>query len=93
MAGERVWRSGVRFDCPDCGRLWKDDPDHAASVEAGCPACGGDLRLVGQGERMVQNARWYRCLSCSALYMERRGELVETRERSGFAEFTRFGRA
>jgi hypothetical protein len=89
MAGERVWRSGVRFDCPDCGRLWKDDPEHAASIQGGCQ-CGGELRLVGLGERMVENARWYRCLSCSALYMDRRGELVETGERSGFADFTRF---
>lgn len=91
MATERrVWRSGVRFDCPDCGRLWKDDGDHAAEVEAGCAKCGGDLRLVGLGERMVEHARWFRCVSCWVLYMQRRGELVETRERSGFAEFTRF---
>jgi hypothetical protein len=86
--GKRVWRSGVRFDCSDCGRLWKDDPDHAEQLAAGCEACGGDLRLVGKGERMVEGADWFRCLSCKALYMRRRGEVVPTKPRSGFAEFT-----
>ncbi len=85
---KRVWRSGVRFDCPECGRLWKDDADHAPQLEAACSECGGMLRLVGKGEAMVQGAEWYRCLSCRALFMKRRGELVPTRPRSGFAEFT-----
>ncbi len=85
-----MWRSGVRFDCPDCGKLLKDDGDHARAIVAGCASCGGDLRLVGQGERLVQNAEWYRCLACKRLYMKRRGEIVETKPRSGFEEFTRF---
>jgi hypothetical protein len=87
---KRVWRSGVRFDCPECGKLWKDDTDHAPTLAAACAACKGDLRLVGQGERMVENARWYRCLSCERLYMHRRGALVETKPRSGFDEYTQF---
>lgn len=90
---KRVWRSGVRFDCEECGLLWKDDVAHAPRLEAACLTCGGDLHLVGRGERMVENARWYRCLHCHTLHMERRGELVETGERSGFAEYTRFGSA
>jgi hypothetical protein len=87
---KRVWRSGVRFDCPECGKLLKDDSDHSPVLPGGCGACGGDLRMVGKGERMVENAEWYRCLGCSRLYMRRRGEVVETKPRSGFEEFTRF---
>lgn len=88
--GHRIWRSGVRFDCPDCGKLLKDDDQHSETLGSGCAACGGDLRLVGQGERMVEHAQWYRCLACHALFMKRRGEVVETRPRSGFDEFTQF---
>src|SRR5262249_39424283 len=88
--GRRVWRSGVRFDCPDCGKLLKDDTQHSETVARGCVACDGTLRLVAKGERMVEHALWYRCLSCHRLYMKRRGEVVETRPRSGFDEFTRF---
>lgn len=87
---KRVWRSGVRFDCPDCGKLLKDDAEHAAVIADGCPRCSGDLRLVGQGERMVENAQWYRCLACKQLYMKRRGEIVETKPRNGFDEFATF---
>jgi hypothetical protein len=87
---KRVWRSGVRFDCPECGKLLKDDVKHAETMAGGCASCGGDLRLVGRGERMVEGALWFRCLSCDQLYMKRRGEVVETRPRSGFEEFTRF---
>jgi len=87
---KRVWRSGVRFDCPECGKLLKDDADHAESIECGCPKCGGDLRLVGQGERMVEHAQWFRCLDCERLYMKRRREIVETKPRNGFDEFTTF---
>lgn len=86
----RVWRSGVRFDCPDCGKLWKDDARHAEIIESGCPKCSGDLRLVGLGERMVEHAKWFRCLKCEQLYMKRRGEIVETKPRNGFEEFTTF---
>jgi len=87
---KRVWRSGVRFDCPDCGKLWKDDPEHAETIGEGCPSCGGDLRLVGQGERMVEHAQWFRCLGCGRLYMKRRGEVVPTKARAGFDEFAAF---
>lgn len=87
---KRVWRSGVRFDCPICGRLFKDDAEHAPEIAAGCVACGEDLRLVGQGDPKVESAKWYRCLSCKKLYMQRRGEVVETKPRSGFEEFTNF---
>jgi hypothetical protein len=90
MPTHRVWRSGVRFDCPECGRLWKDDSEHAPTLSGACSACQGDLRLVGKGERMVEHAEWYRCLACKRLYMRRRGELVETKPRSGFDDFTRF---
>jgi hypothetical protein len=87
---KRVWRSGVRFDCPDCGKLLKDDEEHAAVISSGCAKCSGDLRLVGKGERMVEYAEWYRCLDCKQLYMKRRGDVVETRPRSGFDDYTRF---
>lgn len=90
MTEKRVWRSGVRFDCPDCGRLWKDDDEHAEHLDNGCDKCGGALRLVGQGEQLVQGADWFRCLDCKQLYMRRRGEIVRTKPRSGFAEFTKF---
>lgn len=36
---------------------------------------------------MVQGADWFRCLECKQLYMRRRGEIVETKPRSGFAEY------
>jgi phage FluMu protein Com len=85
---KRVWRSGVRFDCAECGKLLKDDAEHSESIDSGCPKCGGNLRLVGQGERMVEHAQWFRCLACEQLYMKRRGEIVETKPRSGFVEFT-----
>ncbi len=87
---KRVWRSGVRFDCPKCGRLWKDDDEHAPVLEAACLSCGGDVKLVGKGDPMVGQANWYRCLGCKQLFMSRRGEFVPTGARSGFAEFTEF---
>jgi predicted RNA-binding Zn-ribbon protein involved in translation (DUF1610 family) len=87
----RIWRSGVRFNCPECGRLWRDDADHAPVLAKSCAACGGDFRLVGKGDSpFVQDANWYRCLGCKNLYMRRRGEIVTTKPRSGFAEFTGF---
>jgi predicted RNA-binding Zn-ribbon protein involved in translation (DUF1610 family) len=84
----KIWRSGVRFDCPECGALLKDDAVHATAIDGGCSSCGGDLRLVGKGDRIVESAEWYRCLECKQLYMKRRGEIVETKPRSGFEEFT-----
>jgi predicted RNA-binding Zn-ribbon protein involved in translation (DUF1610 family) len=90
QSNTRVWRSGVRFDCPQCGKLLKDDRAHSPSIKAGCPTCSADLRLVGKGERMVEHAEWYRCTECEQLYMKRRGEIVETKPRSGFDEFTVF---
>lgn len=86
VAGKKVWRAGVRFDCPECGSLWRDD-EHAERLVAQCPGCSGDLRLVGMGERIVEFARWYRCESCQLLYMRRRGEIVPTKPRSGFEQF------
>ncbi len=87
---KRVWRSGVRFDCPDCGRLWKDDDKHAEELVDECAECGGTLRMVGKGEQRVEGADWFRCLDCKSLFMRRRGEVVPTQNRSGFDEFTEF---
>jgi hypothetical protein len=86
----KAWRSGVSFACERCGRLWKDDPEHSEIRPNGCPSCGEDLWLVGAGDPSVGRARWFRCRGCMRLYMFRRGELVETKPRSGFEEFTRF---
>lgn len=84
----RAYRAGVYFDCPDCGRLWRDDAAHAPTANVTCAKCGGPLRLVGQGGKMVQEAQWFRCIGCQALYMRRRGETVPTTPRAGFDEFT-----
>jgi transposase-like protein len=84
---KRIWRSGVRFDCPDCGKLLVHDAEHSNQIDRGCPVCSGDLRLVGKGDKKVESAEWYRCLACRRLFMKRRGEVVETRPRSGFEEF------
>lgn len=89
MSQKRIWRSGVRFDCPECGLLWKDDAQHSPTIAKGCLECEGDLRLVGRGDSpSVGGANWYRCLKCKALFMHRRGEMVPTQPRTGFVEFT-----
>lgn len=85
---KRIWRSGVRFDCPDCGLLWRDDIEHAELIAEGCPECHGTLSLVGLGESIVEFAKWYRCVNCGALAMKRRGEIVSAKPRTGFSEFT-----
>lgn len=85
--GKRVWRAGVRFDCPVCGLLLRDDDEHAERLPQGCPECSSHLRLVGKGERLVEFAKWYRCEGCHGLYMARRGEIVPTRPRTGFDDF------
>lgn len=92
MATKRIQRSGVTFTCPECGKLWKDDNEHAPILEGACLECGSDLRLVGKGTNpaIVGDADWFRCTKCSQLYMRRRGELVKTRPRAGFTEFTEF---
>jgi ssDNA-binding Zn-finger/Zn-ribbon topoisomerase 1 len=85
-----ILRSGVRFNCPECGRLWKDDPQHAESRRKACPKCSGDLQMVARGEdpMLVGDAKWFRCTGCFTLYMHRRGELVPAQPRAGFREFT-----
>lgn len=89
--GARVYRVGVRFDCPECGKLWKDDLKHASVLKKECLTCSGDLRLVAVGEDpLIGGAIWFRCLACEALFMKRRGELVPTGTRTGFKEFTQF---
>lgn len=91
MPPKRIWRAGVRFDCPECGKLWKDDEVHAKMLAASCLECGNDIRLVGKGDSpSVGDANWFRCLSCKQLHMFRRGELVKTGTRTGFEEFTEF---
>lgn len=85
----RLWRSGVRFNCPECGRLWRDDPEHREELPETCPACSGSLALVGKGDSAaVGDADWFRCLSCRRLFMRRRGEIVPSQPRNGFSEFT-----
>lgn len=84
---KRVWRAGVLFSCPSCGLLWRDDPDHAEPFVAPCPKCGGSLGLVGLGEHLVENAKWFRCADCRELFMWRRQELVLTKPRTGFDHF------
>lgn len=84
----KVWRSGVRFDCPECGTLLRDDDQHREIHDEGCAECGGDLRLVAVSDsRMTGDAKWFKCEGCGQLYMHRRGELVTTKPRTGFAEF------
>lgn len=84
---KRVWRSGVRFDCPECGLFWRDDVLHAEVRPEPCPDCGGLLGLVGLGERIVEYAKWFKCRDCGQLWMWRRGELARTGPRLGFDQY------
>ena len=88
MAQTRVHKAGVFFDCPECGRLLRDCRDHNPPSPADCPGCGAALGIVGIGNAMVQNALWLRCRGCKKLWMKRRGQLVETRPRSGFERYS-----
>jgi predicted SprT family Zn-dependent metalloprotease len=85
---KRIQRSGVIFTCETCGKLLRDCPEHnPVDVGLMCVACRGSLRLVGNGEKTVQFAKWYRCTACGALFMRRRGELVPTGPRRGFETY------
>jgi predicted RNA-binding Zn-ribbon protein involved in translation (DUF1610 family) len=88
-SAKKVWRSGVRFDCPECGTLLRDDVAHSPFADESCTKCGGALRLVAFSDspHMAGDAKWFRCQACAQLHMLRRGELVTTQPRSGFAEF------
>ncbi len=87
MAKTRVHKAGVFFDCSECGKLLRDCAEHNAPIPSDCPNCGAGLVVVGIGNAMVQNAVWLRCRACSKLWMKRRGELVETKPRSGFERY------
>jgi hypothetical protein len=87
MTTTRVLRSGVRFDCEHCGKLLRDCGEHHPAEPKQCP-CGAELRIVGIGNGMVQHAVWLRCLGCKKLWMRRRGEVVETKPRLGFEQFS-----
>ena len=89
---DRIWRAGVRFDCPECGALLKDDKRHYPPEDAGsCPTCDGHLKVVGLGDSpQVGDANWFRCIDCEQLFMRRRGETVPTQPKTGFDEFTHF---
>lgn len=54
---KRVWRAGVRFDCPECGSLLRDDDEQAERLAGECPTCAGVLQLVGKGEQIVEFAK------------------------------------
>lgn len=84
---KRLLRSGVRFDCPECGLLWREDEAHAELRPEPCPDCKGVLALVGLGERIVEYAKWFKCQRCHQLWMWRRGELARTGPRSGFDKY------
>lgn len=86
------YRSGVRFDCPDCGTLLKDEKKHLVVLRSQCFTCHSDLKLVAVGANtaMVGDARWFRCVKCKMLFMQRRGEVVATTPRRGFKDVTEF---
>jgi phage FluMu protein Com len=87
LAKTRVHKAGVFFDCAECGKLLRECPEHNSPIPPDCPNCGAALVVVGIGNAMVQNAVWLRCRACSKLWMKRRGEVVETRPRSGFERY------
>lgn len=86
-AKKRVYKAGVFFDCTECGELLRDCGAHHQADPSECPKCDGEMRIVGIGSGMVQGAIWLRCLSCKKLFMRRRGEVVETKPRSGFDRY------
>lgn len=88
MTKTRVHKAGVFFDCAECGKLLRDCEEHNTPIPPDCPNCGAPLVVVGIGNAMVQNAVWLRCRSCSKLWMKRRGEVVETKPRSGFERYS-----
>ncbi len=90
MTKKAVIRAGAKFDCPKCGLLLKDDLEHSTVLSKSCPECIGDLKLVATAAfpSLTGDAKWFRCLSCKALFMWRRKEMVPTKPRSGFNEFT-----
>ena len=92
LAKKAVIRAGVKFDCPKCELLLKDDREHETLLPKLCPECNGDLKLVATAAvaSLVGDAKWFRCLSCKLLLMQRRNEMVATSPRSGFKEFTEF---
>ena len=87
-ASTRVHKAGVWFDCDACGKLLRDCGEHHRADPRDCPSCRGSLRVVGIGNDMVEHAIWLRCRSCQKLWMRRRGEVVETRPRAGFDQWS-----
>ena len=90
MGHKAIRRAGVLFNCPECGKLWKDDGQHGETQVGACSRCSGDLRLVGMSAdaMLVGDAVWYRCMGCGQLFMKRRGEIVTAENRAGFEDFT-----
>lgn len=83
-----VVRNGARFDCERCGTLLRDDDFHRTIHKQPCSKCGGELRMVAYSvSRMTGDAKWFKCERCGEYYMHRRGELVDTKPRSGFDQF------
>lgn len=66
--------------------LLRDDDEHAERLAGQCPACEGQLRLVGKGENSVEFAKWYCCEGCDEPFMRRLGEIVPTKPRSGIEQ-------
>lgn len=47
----RTYRAGVYFDCPECGRLWRDDDEHAAVIDAVATSAGATFGLSATAGR------------------------------------------